>query len=89
MNIQIPQLPELTFEEATHTYRLNGLTIPSVTALMKPLSDDFYRTVSQSVLDRAASRGTAIHNAIENYTEFGIEDIDPQYAGYFESFLQW
>lgn len=87
--VEIPQFPELTFEEDTHTYRLNGLTIPSVTTLMKPLSDDFYRTVDQSVLDRAAKRGTAIHNAIENFTEFGVVDIAPQYAGYFDSFLQW
>ena len=87
--VEIPQLPELTFEETRHIYRLNGMEIPSVTTLMKPLSDDFYRTVNQSVLDRAAKRGTAIHNAIENFTEFGAEDIDPQYAGYFSAFLQW
>ena len=87
--VEIPQLPELTFEETRHIYRLNGMEIPSVTTLMKPLSDDFYRTVNQSVLDRAAKRGTAIHNAIENFTEFGVEDIDPQYAGYFSAFLQW
>lgn len=87
--VKIPEFPELTFDEAGHIYRLNGLVIPSVTTLMKPLSDDFYRTVDPDVLDRAARRGTAIHNAVENFTEFGIRDIAPQYAGYFESFLQW
>lgn len=87
--VKIPEFPELTFDEAGHIYRLNGLVIPSVTTLMKPLSDDFYRTVDPNVLDRAAKRGTAIHNAVENFTEFGIRDIAPQYAGYFESFLQW
>lgn len=87
--VKIPEFPELTFDEAGHIYRLNGLVIPSVTTLMKPLSDDFYRTVDSEVLDRAAKRGTAIHNAVENFTEFGIRDIAPQYAGYFESFLQW
>ena len=87
--VKIPEFPELTFDEAGHIYRLNGLVIPSVTTLMKPLSDDFYRTVNPEVLDRAAKRGTAIHNAVENFTEFGVRDIAPQYAGYFESFLQW
>lgn len=87
--VTIPEFPELTFDEDGHIYRLNGLVIPSVTTLMKPLSDDFYRTVDPEVLNRAAKRGTAIHNAVENFTEFGIRDISPQYAGYFESFLQW
>lgn len=87
--VKIPEFPELTFDEAGHIYRLNGLVIPSVTTLMKPLSDDFYRTVDPEVLDRAARRGTAIHNAVENFTTFGIQDIAPQYAGHFQSFLQW
>lgn len=87
--VEIPEFPELTFEENGHIYRLNGLVIPSVTTLMKPLSDDYYRTVNPDVLDRAARRGTAIHNAVENFTEFGAKDIAPQYAGYFDAFLQW
>ena len=41
----IPQFPELTFEEQRHIYRLNGIEVPSVTTLMKPLSEDFYSTV--------------------------------------------
>ena len=49
---------------------------------MKPLSSDFYSTVDPEVLNRAAKRGTAIHNAVENYAKFGIEDIPPMYAGY-------
>lgn len=87
--VEIPEFPELSFDEKGHIYRLNGLTIPSVTTLMKPLSDDFYRTISADVLERAACRGTAIHNAIENFTEFGVRDISGQYAGYFQSFLDW
>ena len=79
---EIPQFPELTFEEERHLYYLNGLEVPSVTTLMKPLSSDFYSTVDPEVLNRAAKRGTAIHNAVENYAKFGIEDIPPMYAGY-------
>lgn len=40
-------------------------------------------------MNRAASRGTAIHNAAENYAKFGIEDVPPAYAGYFNGFRQW
>lgn len=85
----IPKFPELTFDEFSHTYRLNELIIPSVTTVMKLLSDDFYRSVDQDVLERAAKRGTAIHNAVENYAKFGIEDIPPAYSGYFRGFREW
>ena len=56
---------------------------------MKLLSDDFYRAVDPDVLERAARRGTAIHNAVENFAKFGIEDIPPAYAGYFQAFREW
>lgn len=45
----IPDFPELTFEEKGHTYHLNGLEVPSVTTVMKPLSNDFYSTVDPEV----------------------------------------
>ena len=83
---EIPQFPELTFEEERHLYYLNGLEVPSV---MRPLSSDFYSTVDPEILNKAAKRGTAIHNAVENYAKFGIEDIPPVYAGYFASFREW
>ena len=89
MVVSIPQFPELTFNEFNHTYWLDELVIPSVTTLMKPLSDDFYRAVDTEVLEKAAKRGTAIHNAVENFAQFGIEDIPPAYGGYFQAFRTW
>lgn len=87
--VEIPEFPELNFEEEGHIYRLNGLVIPSVTTLMKPLSDDFYKAVDQAVLERAARKGTAVHRAAENYAKYGIEDIASAYAGYFDGFRRW
>ena len=78
---------ELTFDEAKHIYRLKGIIVPSVTQVMQPLSDETYRGVEAKVLRRAAGKGTAVHNAIENYLTFGIEDVDPDHAGYFMAFL--
>ena len=89
MVVSIPQFPELTFNEFNHTYWLDELVIPSVTTLMKPLSDDFYRAVDPEMLEKAAKRGTAIHNAVENFAQFGIEDIPPAYGGYFQAFRTW
>lgn len=82
-------LPELVFNEKGHTYELSGLKIPSVSEIMSPLSNDVYGEIDESVLEKAAARGTAVHEAIENYVKFGIEDIQPEYGGYFDAFLRW
>lgn len=89
MGLNIPQLPELTFEEDSHTYRLDGLIIPSVTTLMKPLSEVYYGGINAKVLGQAADRGSAVHSAIDLYSKFGVIDIEPEFEGYFEAFRAW
>lgn len=88
-DITIPELPELVFEEEGHIYRLNGFEIPSVSAVMEPLSAARYKGISQLTLDQAAARGTAVHSAIEDYIKFEIEDYPAEYEGYFAGFLEW
>lgn len=89
VNSIIPKFNELTFEEDKHIYKLDGRYLPSVTTVMKPLSQALYKDVDECVLNKAAERGTAVHNAIENYTLFGIEDIEPEYEGYFNAYKDW
>lgn len=89
INIEIPTFDELSFEEKRHIYKLNGSTIPSVSTVMRPLSQALYKDIDEQVLNKAAERGTAVHNAIENYALFRIEDIDPEFNGYFQAFLKW
>lgn len=79
----------LVFEERTHTYKLNGVALPSVTTIMKPLSDNKYSTVRADVLENAANKGSIVHHAIENYLKFGIEDISEDYKPYFLAFLEF
>ncbi len=86
---ELPEMSGMTFDPHWHTYRLNDLALPSVTMLMKPLSNAVYQTVDPKVLEKAASRGTAIHNAADNYAKFGIEDVPPALAGYFDAFREW
>lgn len=87
---QIPQQPGLAFEEKTHQYILNGMQVlPSVTTLMKPLSDTLYAGIRPETLQAAAERGTEVHSAIEDYVTLGITDISEARRGYFEAFLRW
>ena len=87
---EIPSWPELTFDEETHVYKLNGSKIlPSVTTVMTPLSSSEYGAIDKATLNAAAARGTAVHNSIENWLKFGIEDLEPEFAGYMEAFKKW
>ena len=82
-------MAELTFDSEKHIYRLDGFIIPSVTQVMKPLSDEKYKDVDQEVLDAAAKRGTAVHSACEFFGLYGAEEIEPEYQPYFDAFLAW
>lgn len=64
--VEIPKFPELTFDEATHLYRLRGAELPSVTTVMKPLSSEVYGGVDEWVMERAAGRGTAVLSHYES-----------------------
>jgi len=88
-DIKLLEMSELTFDEGPHIYRLNGMVIPSVSQIMEPLSTAEYGMIDRKTLDEAANKGTAVHNAIENWLKFGIEDLNPEYMGYMEGFKEW
>jgi hypothetical protein len=85
----LPPMTGLTFEEKTHTYRVNGIVVPSVTEIMKPLASAHYGGIDAHTLANAAKRGTAVHHAIENFIKFGVEDIPAEYANYLMAFRSW
>lgn len=85
----LPIFPELEFEEKRHIYLLDGQVLPSVTTIMNPLNKVLYQGVDESILRAAASRGSAIHSAVENYALYRIKDVEPKYYGYFEGFLKF
>lgn len=79
----------LKFEETKHVYTLNGLVIPSVTTIMRPLSDAYYGGVDKKAMEVAADRGTAVHNAIEVYNEYEMDDIPEAFSAYLDAYKQW
>lgn len=63
-----------TFNEEWHTYRINGVIVPSVTSL---LDDGAYDNVNPVLLEKAQERGRLIHKEIELYikrAEMGFTD---------------
>lgn len=87
--LTIPEVEGMTFDEESHIYRVDGIEIPSVSAIMEPLSRAKYSGINAKTLEKAAERGTSVHNGIENYIKFGIRDVPEEHMGYFVAFLEW
>lgn len=87
--VKVPEMPELRFDEKSHIYRLDGVEIPSVSRVMEPLKASSYAGISEKTLARAADKGSSVHNSIENWLKFGIDDIPEEHRPYFDGFLEW
>lgn len=58
----------IEFDETTHTYRVDGKIVPSVTQLLP--KQDYY--VSDERLAECAEEGTAIHKEVEEFLKSGV-----------------
>jgi hypothetical protein len=82
-------MSDLKFDPKTHTYYNDGQAVISVTQVLKPISKKIYENIPKHRLDVAAKRGTAIHYAIELYSEFGVKDIDKEFEGYLDGYIKF
>ena len=53
----------LEFDEPSHTYRIDGRVVPSVTQVLKPLTD--FSHIDPATLENARQEGVAIHKMVE------------------------
>lgn len=63
----------LEFDEATHTYLCNGQKCISVTQLLKFKFPKKYDGIDETILKRAAEKGSWVHETIEMYEKYGID----------------
>jgi hypothetical protein len=63
---------------------VDGLELPSVSAIMRPLADEHYKNIPVTTLQNAADRGKAIHKMVERFETEGLE-VDATYAPH----LRW
>lgn len=64
----------LEYLDASHTYLVDGVIVPSITQVLGWKFNTKYDHVSRDVLKRASDKGTAVHQAIEDYCRYGIDD---------------
>ncbi len=80
---------DLNFDPATHTYTVGGRVVPSVTRILRPLTD--FSHVPPDVLARAAAFGTAVHRMIylEQGGDLDEEALDPILRPWLDAWRKW
>lgn len=63
----------ITFDRNTHTYRCDGVRVPSVTQILKWLYPNKYAGVPEETLNAAAEFGNRMHEWIEAYATDGTK----------------
>lgn len=78
-----------TFDEATHTYKIGGVKVPSVSEVIAPLLD--FSGVHPAIMKAACSFGSNVHTTIELYLngELDEENLDPHLMNVLAQFRQW
>lgn len=81
----------LTFDEATHTYRVDGRVVPSVTQIIKAVFPNVYANIPAAILDRKARLGTAVHKAVELWLghSLDVDTLHEEVKPYLASWMQW
>lgn len=86
--------PELLFDEQNHIYTLrregvSDIILPSVSEIIEPIHSKSYGNIAESILDKAADRGTRVHRAIQFWNQYHFRNVDEDCAGFFNAYLKF
>lgn len=76
----------LEFFAEEHAYLIDGIQVPSITQILAHRFGGKYSHVKREVLQRAADKGTAVHDAIYEFCTFGKDSDLPEVRNF--NFLQ-
>lgn len=84
-------MSKVQFDEATHTYTLDGVELPSVTHIIRYLAVDKAKNADPNAAAIARERGTLVHQEamLFDYTNSFSSDIDSDCAPYLEAYVQF
>lgn len=80
-------MAQLLFFDKSHTYVVDGETVPSVSEILRFMSREIYGNVNQSMLDNASSRGTRVHSATEAIDKYGSVECDDEIIPYVKAYV--
>jgi hypothetical protein len=79
----------IEFLADSHTYLVDGVIKPSVSEIIAPLTQAHYKDLNQEIVEKAGTRGSAIHKATEKIDlgeEYEIEDKWKDYILQYKKF---
>lgn len=81
----------LHFDTATHTYRVGGQPIPSVTQILEASKISDFSGVPPEILRHAADRGTAVHQAcwFDDQNDLDESSLHPEVTGYLNAWRRF
>ena len=79
----------LMFYSEDHTYTVDNQPLPSVSELTRFISRELYAEINQSVLDRAADRGTRVHKVTEALDKYAEAECDDDILPYLQGYLEF
>ena len=80
---------KIDFNEEKHEYSVDGVRVPSVSDILSPLNAERYAGMNPIVLQDAARRGKAVHEATEAI-DYGLEPEEyPDIQGYVDAYYQF
>lgn len=82
-------MAQLLFFDENHEYTVDGAVLPSVSHILRFLSKEMYQDVNQYVLDKAAERGTAVHQACEILDKYKTVECDDEYVPYLQAYIRF
>jgi len=80
---------KIEFDADKHEYTVGGVKIPSVSEILAPLNAERYGSINAMVLQEAARKGTAVHEATEQI-DYDIDpEENPEIEGYLEAYYSF
>ena len=88
MGVNLPAA-DVEFTALGHVYTRNGVAMPSVTQIMRPMSLMLYDGIPGDIMAAAADRGTRAHEQVSNFVRFGISEPDEDTAPYVDAYQEF
>lgn len=82
-------MPKLKYNEEKHQYFLDGILIPSVSEIIKPIHDKIYKDINKNKLEIASDKGTRVHRAIEFISKYNLNKFDKNIIGYVNAYKKF